>query len=77
MTYDICIYAFTYQLYIYKDHVYQDNVEVYPILHQLEPLHGFAKSKMKDKYINIIFTTNFIIRIYYTIMAKSCFSLLQ
>ena len=60
MTYDICIYAFTYQLYIDKDHVCQDNVEVYPILHQLEPLHGFAKSKMKDKYMNIIFTTNFI-----------------
>ena len=31
---------FTHQLYNDKDRVYQDNVEVYPILHQLVPLHG-------------------------------------
>ena len=62
MTYDICKYAFTYQLYIDKDHVCQDNVEVYPILHQLEPSHGFVKSKTQNKCISIRLATQPIIQ---------------
>ena len=41
----LCIVMFTHQLYNDKDRAYQGNVEVYPILHQLEPLHGSSKPK--------------------------------
>ena len=40
----LCIVMFTHQLYNDKDRAYQGNVEVYPILHQLEPSHGSSIS---------------------------------
>ena len=36
---------FTHQLYNDKDRAYQGNVEVYPILHQLEPSHDYVISE--------------------------------
>ena len=42
---------FTHQLYNDKDRAYQGNVEVYPILHQLEPSHGSSIS-MKRKIVD-------------------------
>ena len=43
---------FTHQLYNDKDRAYQGNVEVYPILHQLEPSHGSSISikRILDDY---------------------------
>ena len=36
----LCINMFTHLFDNDKDRVYQDNVEVYPIHHQLAPSHG-------------------------------------